>query len=299
MEVRVPLQIIYKITKPAPVSDVVASLLAAEHLLQQTPAILETLFPALHIERLEVSVSEISESSLKELLSLAVAMSLQEHLAHDVPAAITQLTGVEIPPTYDSIISLTFCLILFYAVDHFFGQISKGGFSKQIKANLDSLVAELSAATGESEPRIRGIVEAKLKPRIRIVAHSALQFFVPSKRFENAPILIGSRHIDRETVSEVPSDAQIAEADIPEMVQHHENVPIELHAQDIDRARVGWAAVIPKIAPNRVRMELGPMISPDDIYTRRQIRGDVMVVLSRKSDGSYKPSAIHLLHVRK
>jgi hypothetical protein len=41
------------------------------------------------------------------------------------------------------------------------------------------------------------------------------------------------------------SDTRLLDVDDPPATEPLENVRIELHAQDLDRAKSGWAAVIP------------------------------------------------------
>jgi hypothetical protein len=196
-------------------------------------------------------------------------------------------------------VTIVFCLLLFYGVDFIYNQVSKAGFSKRLRGQFHSFAKELSAECGLSEERIHKLLEEKFgKSRARVLAHSAINFFQPSKRQNNAPILIGSNRIDKQTVAEVPSDAQIEEANVPEITKPFEDVAIELHAQDVDRAKQGWAAIISAVSPKRIRMELYPPIKPDELYTKTHIRGDVMVVYTKRSDGSYKPSIAHLMKLR-
>lgn len=77
-----------------------------------------------------------------------------------------------------------------------------------------------------------------------------------------------------------------------------EDVDIELHAQDIDRSGGGWAAVIPQISTDRLRMKLYPSIRPEVIYTRTKIRGDVVVISRATEDGTMEVYLFHLVRLR-
>lgn len=300
MEVRVPHHIIYKVEKPVLVSDFVVSLLATEQLIRDCGPILEALFPGLVVEKIEVAVGEIAEGSLSELIFATLFLSFQKTLESDVPAAIESLTGASIPAGYDSIVSLAFCLILFYGVDAIYTQVNKGVFSRKLRRQLNDVTKEISRETGLSEEKIFSIFEDKFgKSRLRLVMQMAVDFFAISKRSDNAPIIIQNRFLDRGFVSEVPSSAQIEEAEISQLVQQFENVTVEIHAQDIDRAKTGWAAVVPNVSPKRMKMELYPPIQPQDLYTRSKIKGDVAVVFDKRRDGSYQPTTIHLMSIRK
>jgi hypothetical protein len=299
MEIRVPHQIVYEVTEPVPVSDLVASLLATERLLQDTGPLLQEFFPGLGVQKIAVSVGEISEGSLKEMLFVALFIAFQRDLERDVPAAIGGLTGAPVPGGYESIVTIIFCLLIFYGVDFVYAQVNKGARSKHIRKQLEDVSEELARETGLAQERITQVLEAKFgKSGLRVLASAAVKFFTVSKHANNAPVSISKRTVDKETVAEVPSEAQIEEANVPEIVQQFENVEIELHAQDVDRAKTGWAAVVPQVSPKRLRMELYPPIKPEDIYTKSRIQGDVAVVLQKKSDGSYKPTTIHLMKIR-
>ncbi|HWA30053.1 MAG TPA: hypothetical protein VG867_03095 [Rhizomicrobium sp.] len=299
MEIRVPHSIIYKVEKPVPVSDFIISLLASEQLLRDCAPLLEGCFPGLTVEKVEVSIGEITEGSLKEILIGTLFLAFQPALQKDVPMAIESLTGAHVPAGYDSIVTVIFCVLLFYGVDAVYTQLNKGAFSKRLRAQLKDVTTELSRECGLSEEKIAHILESKYgKSRLRLIAHAATNFFTVSKRANNAPVMISNRNLDHEYVSEVPSDAQIEEGDVPEIVRQFENVQIEIHAQDVDRTRVGWAAIVPSVAPKRMKMELYPPIKPEDLYTKRHIRGDIAVVFEKKADGSYKPSLFHLMAIK-
>lgn len=300
MEIRIPHQVIYKITKSAPIEDVVSSLLASEQLLRESALLLEKLFPNLHVETVEISVEEISDGSLKEILIAAIVVSLQKDMEHDVPLVIEHLTGTHFPAEYNSIITLIVAALIFYGIDFVHTQMSKAALAAKVRGQFNETIKEISAESGVSEEKIGRILEERFaKGRLRILSSTAIKFFAPSKRSENAPILLGAKTISKETVQDVPSDAQIEEADVPEIVQQHQNVKIDLHAHDADRATVGWAASVANIAPNRIKLELAPHIKPAELFTKRTVKGDIAVMLRKQSDGSYKPSVLHLMNLRK
>ncbi len=299
MDIRLPHQFIYETESPVPVSDVIASLIGAEQLLRELTPLLEGLIPGLSVEKIEVSVQEINQGSLKEILTIALFVAYQNDLEKDVTALLSKLTGTPIDQHYNTLITVMFMLMAFYGLYFLYAQVNKAAFGKLIRAQLDDLVADLSAELSVPENKIRKLLETKYaKSRLRMVAHSALHFFAPSKHQQNVPVLIGDRRVDSDTVAEIPSDAQIESSEVPEIYRPMDNVQIELHAQDMDRTKQGWAAVVPEIGKKRLRMEIYPPIKPEDIYTKTSIRGDIMLVTQKKPDGSYEPSMFHLINLR-
>ena len=136
------------------------------------------------------------------------------------------------------------------------------------------------------------------KTRGRNIADAAIKFFAPSRRQANVPVSIGPRHYDFPTVAAIPTELDIAEADTAKSSEQMEGVEIELHAQDIDRPKQGWAAVIPSVSKDRLRMELYPPITPEQIYTRSRIKGDVVVIYEKQRSGDMKPRLFHLVRLR-
>jgi hypothetical protein len=67
---------------------------------------------------------------------------------------------------------------------------------------------------------------------------------------------------------------------------------------DRDRGKYGWAAHIPSLFDDRVPMKLDKTITPEALFTKRQIIGDVLIVYNLDEDGNRIPSEIHLLRIK-
>ncbi len=299
MDIRIPHQIIYEVPESSAISDIIDSLRAAEQLFFEVPGLLEELLPGLEVGGIRVHVESLTQTSpLKELFWITLAASFQPTMEHDVPPIIERLTGIHIPEHYDSIVTLVFCLVLFYGADFIYKQIAKMTDGSRIRAQLDGLVREVADQCKMDEADIRKHLEARYqKKRLSNLLHTTAQFFTPSKRQGNAPFLVGNRRFDSDTVSEFPSDAKLQDYEDEETSKPFENVEIELHAQDIDRTRQGWAGVIRQVSPDRLRMTVYPPITPEDIYTKSRINGDVIVMYRRASDGNMEPYQFHLIRL--
>lgn len=297
MEIPFSQEIIYDIKGPPTVADVIAALLAAEELFRETIPMFQAVVPGLAIEGVRVSVREVSEGSLKEVLGVAVLAAFQPDIAKEMQPITEKLFG-QGAHDYNNLLSVLLLVVLFYGADYIYTHVNKTAVSRRIRAQLDDTIKSLSREFGIPEDRVSKILEQQYqKGRLRLLGHSVIKFFSPSKRHNNAPILIGKKKIDEETVREVPGDAQIEAAEVPEIYQPFRDVQIELHAQDMDRAKQGWAAIVPQVGKKRLRMEIYPPIKPEDIYTKTKLRGDIMLVLQKKNDGSYEPSMFHLTNL--
>jgi hypothetical protein len=294
----IPQRIYYELPTRAPVADVVASLQSINALLQEIGPILEGCVAGLKIEGIEVSLEEISEGSLKEIVWATIFLTFQEDLQMEVPGIVEQLTGYHVSDKYDTVVTVAFCLLLFYGADFLYHQLKGALPSKKVKAQLDGLIADAAAEMNVPEDKLRALLKEKYaKGKIARLMQAAHGFFTPSKHQQNAPIMIGGRKIDRETVEEVPGEIRLIQR-APDTISHtFRDTAIELHAQDLDRPKQGWAAIVPEISKDRVKLEIYPPVTPDQIYTRPSVRGDVIAVYKRQSDDSYKPSALHLIRL--
>ncbi|MDE2228959.1 MAG: hypothetical protein KGL11_07965 [Alphaproteobacteria bacterium] len=299
-DVRIPHQVVYDVPEGSAISDVIESLRATEQLFFEVAPLLEQLVPGIQVGGVRVHIESLTQGSpLKEYFWVALFLTFQADLERDVPPLIGELTGIHVSPHYDSIVTVIFCLILFYGADFVYRQIVKTSAASRITAQLDGLIKDVSGHLGVDEIHIRGLLEKRYdKKRLPTLLRSAVQFFAPSKRQGNAPITIGRRRVDSDTVAEFPSDARIQDFDDQESTRIIEDVEIELHAQDLDRARQGWAGVIRQVSPNRLRMDVFAPIKTEEIFGQKRIRGDVVIVSRREPDGTMEPYMFHLIRVR-
>jgi hypothetical protein len=299
VEVRLPHRIVYETDGLVSVADVIESLQGADNLLRHLAPMLEGCVPGVTVESIGVSVQEISQQSpLKELLLTTLVITFQNDLTKEVPKLIDHLFGAHVSGQYDSIVTILFCLLLFYSVDYLYRQLPGAGAPK-IKRQLDGLVREVARECGIAEDKVRDLLQERYsKGRLKSLVHSTLGVFAPSKRQANAPLAIGNRHIDSETVASVPNDAQMLEFEEQQTTRPIENADIELHAQDIDRTKTGWAAVVKGVSDKRLRMELYPPIKPEHIYTKQRVRGDIVLLSRPNRSGEMEPYLIYLVRLR-
>jgi hypothetical protein len=190
--------------------------------------------------------------------------------------------SLHISHKYDTLVTVLFCLFLFYGADQIYQRLTKSKSHSRIKVQFDGLVAEVSRECHVTEEKIKRTLEQRYtSTRFRLLAQSVVRVFTPSKRQNNATMIIGEKRIEPRLIEEIPSDIRLLEFDEPEETEQIENVKIELHAQDVDRAKRGWAAVLPDISPHRLRMEIYPPITPEDIYTKPEVQGDIILVSRR------------------
>jgi hypothetical protein len=297
-EYRLPHEVLYEIKDSITVEDVIESLLGTQEILREMGPLLEACIPGLIVERIEISIREISESSLRELMWAAVFVSFQQDLEKEVPNLLEHLFGTKIGHEYPTITSILFLLLLFYGVDFVYRRLAKLAEGQRLRVQLDGLIREAAEHCKVSEERLRQILEERYaRGHVRSLVRAAFRVFRPSKQHGNVGMRVAGRRIEPSFVADVPSDAQMLDFADPPSTRNLEDVEIELHAQDLDRSKQGWAAVIPSFSKERMRMDLYPPIMPVDIYTRSKIRGDVIVVFRQNAKGDQEPHICHLVRL--
>jgi hypothetical protein len=295
----IPHEIYYETPEPASIQDVIESLLGIEDILKEIGPLLEVCMPGLTIESIQVSIKEISDGSLKEVVMAAIFLTFQKDLEVEVPNLIEHIFGTRVGYEYPTITSICFLLVLFYGADFVYQRINKAAIGSRIREQLDGLVTEVASECRLPETKIRKFLEDRYaKGHMRSLVRSTLRFFRPSKQQGNSAIRVGQRRIEPRVVAEFPGDAQMLEFEEPPPTRMIQDVEIELHAQDMDHTRQGWAAVIPSLSKRRVRLELYPPIRPIDIYTRQKVRGDVLVMYRHDAKGQLEPSVYHLVRLK-
>ena len=82
-EYRLPHEVYYETREPISISDVIESLLGTEAILKDMGPLLEACIPGASIERIEISVKEIAEGTLKEVVWTAIFLTFQTDLEKD------------------------------------------------------------------------------------------------------------------------------------------------------------------------------------------------------------------------
>jgi hypothetical protein len=297
MEVRFPYQIFYEVPADVPVADAIESLLGAERLLLDIGPLLERLIPELEVQ-VRVYVREVSQHSLREVLLTALFITYQKDLEKEVPDLVNKLFGADLSE-HRTITAILFMVLLYYGAEFVYKLVNKTTEHSRLRHELDGLAHEVAQKFNVTEDRVKQILEERYssRPRINLLGKAALRVFAPSKRQNNSAMAIENRRIEPRIIEEVPSDARALEMDEPPDMEPVENVRIELHAQDVDRAKTGWAAIIPEVSPNRLRMQIYPPLKPEDIYTKTEVVGDVILVSRRNESGNMEPYMFHLVRV--
>lgn len=298
MEFILPHRVVYNTDERVPVGDVIESLRGTEIAAREAMALLPELVDGLSIRKITVNVQSLSqESPLRELFLFSILVTFQDELTEEIPPMLEKLLGVEISEDHDTMVTVVTLVLLFYGAEYLFRKVASLGDTNRLKAQMDGLISELSGSTGKSEEAIRRVLAERYSgQRLARLSRAAVQFFRPSKGQNNAAVEVGHNQIPSDVVSQVPGDIAEKILEPEETSEQFQNVEVQLHAQDVDRAKSGWAAVIPSISDDRIKMRIFPPTKPEDIWTRQSIRGDVVVVY-RTVGGEMRPYECHLVRL--
>jgi len=299
MRVDLPFAVEYGTPAVVPIEEIIDSLISVRGLIEEGGANLPYFIDGISVDQVQVYVRSISqESPLKELLLVSFLLAFQKDLEKEVPEMIQQFTGAHVPEQFHTLVTIGVMVVLFYGAAYVKDVVSSLHQNSSVKKQLSSLIAELSVMTGKTEDEIRKFLDDryKAKGRAKTLASMAVAFFRPSKSQSNAPVKIGGRDIGSDVVKDVPAEYAYEEALAVETSREHRGVELELHAQDRDRDRTGWAAVPRGISDKRLKMRLVDGVSPTEIWGKNHIRGDI-VVKYKRTGVDVIPTEIHLSRI--
>jgi hypothetical protein len=265
--------------------------------------LLEALIPGLVIERAEASVRLIShESPLKQAFIVAVVAAYQKDMARDVPIIFKDLTGMEVPEQYQTILTVVVMMIAAYGISKAIERLFPTRKTDKIDENFRNLTIVagdlIQVPPSEVEATIRGRLadknQAKLGKAIR-------NFFAPTIGKEGSTIFGGGSEISSPALAQIPnfSTAEAeSEGDATESAFEN-NQRIIIHAMDRDRGKLGWAGHIPALFEERVPMKLDKTIDPEALFTKTEVMGDVLIQYDIGDDGKKTPAEFHLLRIGK
>src|SRR5690242_12209015 len=117
MDTLLPHQVQYDVPGHVPVSVIAESLVANGSLAIEAAYLLEALIPGMVVERAEVSVRRVShESPLQQAFVVAIVAAFQPDMVRDVPLIFKDLTGVDVPDRYHTILTVVVMMIAIYGI---------------------------------------------------------------------------------------------------------------------------------------------------------------------------------------
>jgi hypothetical protein len=298
--VELPFKVEYSTPGNVPIEEVIDSLISIRTFLEETGPNLSTLVPGLSIDDVNIKVRSIThESPLRELFFLTLFVSFQDDLNKSVPEAIEFLIKQDVPDKFHGLITIITMMLIFYGAGYVKDVVGGLSADSAVKRQLNALIAEIAVRTGNSEEKVRELLDKRYKPgnRMRELASAAVKFFKPSKSQGNAEIEIAGRRISSDLIADVPAEYAYKEAEKSEISRSFSDVDLDIYAQDREKDKSGWAAVPQGIGNKRLKMKLLDGVTPDQLWNKDKVIGDIVVKYNRVGIDLI-PAEIHLIRVR-
>lgn len=285
----------YLTDEPVSVEDVAHSLLANAALIRSTPGIIEAILPGVEAKIIEVRVQQIEIGSLREIVWGVVYLGIKDDLEALVPGFWEKATGLNIPAEADAIVTGA-TVILAYYVAEFVSRKYFNPETSKIRAQMNLLIQELSEKYRVPEAQIRKALNDRYNVSwLRSLTPSIIPFYWPSKGRKAHPIKVGQYKIEADTVAEIPRRANKRDLPPPKPLPYY-HVDVEVVAEDL-HSPDNWAAVVKTILPERKRLRLNFPIKPEEVYTHRYLKGDILAIMELEADGQLTPREYHLTRI--
>ena len=225
-------------------------------------------------------------------------MAFQDELNAEIPPMLEDLLRVDIPDSYDSIVTVVTMIVLFYGAAFLKDAAVKLAEDGALRRQVNNLIKQLAERTGKSPDEIRKALDAKYASPgpVKRLAKAVHGFFLPSQREGGVPIHFDRERVEPEVIKEIPYAEEFDQKEDFERYESHSGVTLEIHAQDRDKNNTGWAAVPKGISDHRLKMRIIEPVTANDLWTKDTVTGDITVVMKLTANG-YVPVEIHLTRI--
>lgn len=298
VKIELPHSIEYTMEEGLSLVEIAETLLANQVLVDRVPEVLEEIFPGLSIDSVKISLEQAETGSLHEEFIVYLYTEYQEHLEDGTIKIVEKLMGTEVPPEFRTLVSIIVILIVLYGASKLYnlyrkkdGNIPNHQPSIQGDYNTALTIVTKNLVISESDldSAISRVVDNGNK---RNLWTAIRRFIVPAKKNGGTAIRAhGEQVISADSVREFPIDTEEDSPMVPLT-----GVRIRILALDRQKHKTGWAANFPdgEIDRPRIRMDLFPTISLDDLSRAEIIKGDVFVEYDPEKE---TPKTIHLVKV--
>lgn len=304
MEIRFQHVLRYTNKNDIPIHEIAASLIATEELSTLLPPILESLFPGLSVQKVELN-----------LLSSAVAGSRQDdYVGHllcqfqeSVEGVIDQMgkkTGVQVLQDNSKILSYVVIALILFGGLFLYGKIFPGEKATHIEGDYNTIINLTAEEAGISSEAVKAAIEKALTDREKArLGRNAIDITGPAKRERDATIQSGidqSVELSRETINQFPGKSDLVEEAEPSETMR--GIRVNIRRLDKDERHVGWIGEVNiREFTGRVRLVLVPGINPEQLKLlsdKGPIYVDGEVFFRKGRDGDLRPYVIHVYNVQ-
>lgn len=298
--IELPHIITYQTVTHVDVEIVARSLLANAELAKESVALLDRLCKGATFQVTSTRVNALTNSSpLKEYLVLALFVTYQEELESTVLPLLESLLRIDIPERNAAIVTVLTMLVAANVIEQTIQRIFPGKDTRALQAVLSQKIDVAADLLTLPREELDAIIKDRTdNPFPKRLVEAALGFFAPAMQDGGVVILgIGGHEISEDAVREVPTGLDFL-ADEDKRSYPLDDVVVDIHRSDRDSVDSGWRGIVKDVSDKKIRLQLSPMIDPEDLYGKKLIRADVVVIEEKQIDGRFYPAVVHVMTLR-
>lgn len=298
MEIAVSQQIYYSNKELVPIKEVAESLLALEAVIRHSPDVLEALFPGTAIQTLEVFIKEPRSDSIWEDIVVKFVFGDQSKLDAFIDDCRSRI-GMERLVNNPKIFSAVILVLILMGAAYYLGKDASATPEQKaaIEANNNTIINIGAEMLGMTPEGFRLEIEGAIKDKPKL-AKDAVRLVKPAKRDPEASITFNDTpelQITPESVRAMPR--YVSEPEEEPYIEDYPAIQMELRATDLDSTKRGWAVALPEFGNQRVRLQLDPTVSPEEVFARRNFEGRATVMFASDKGGGRVPKLVFLREI--
>lgn len=284
----------YTFDEPVLVADLITSLKAYETLTSSyLPAILNNLFDV-KIQKIQVAVSEIERGSFLEKLIFNLFFK-DEAAFNAFCLKIRKFLGTENQDgniNMSRIIMLAMTALLGVGAGYLLFK-SPQEMRQDVTNNVITVINADDSIAIDGEHLVQVVKEVTGSSKQK-TADNVAKVYTPAIKNKGS-ITLGAddtriEPVAQKNVATLPKEVDLRNTPLTE---DFTDIDVQIRAADRDK-NTGWYAVIDRVVPSRVRLELPEDIDLNKLANNATIRADVTVEYDLKQNGSRKPKKIIL-----
>lgn len=300
MELVVTQQIYYSNKELVPIKEIAESLLALDGVIRQSPEVLEALFPGTKINGVDVFIKELRSDSIWEDVVVKFAFGSQKKFDQFI-GNIRERVGMDNIVNNPQLFSAIILTLILSGGAYYLGKDQSENPEQRatIEANNNTIINIGAGMMEMSAEEFRLLIDGAIKDKAKL-AKDAIRVVKPAKLDPEASITFNDSadlQITAESVRAMPR--YVSEPEEEEFIEDFSAIEMELRATDLDSTKRGWAVVVPELADRRVRLQLDPTVSPEELYQRRKFSGNATIIFGLDKESKRVPKLVFLREIIK
>lgn len=277
--------LVYDIKQLVPAEELATALLAFERIVQRVPRILYAIQRTPQPKRTEVFVESIEEGSLIERFIVKFFFRSEAELDRYIEKwrKALKLDKGNNAAILRHVVVAAIAGALMLGVYGAISGCAKNASDVPHVEVKDNVIIQLGASELSLKPEeFIAIVDKAITRRSSLPA-DAVDVVKPAKTGGGSIKLNDEVLLTSDLVARMPNEAPPTKT---EDVVYHEKVDLYIRATDLDNSDKGWAALVPDISDDRIRLELSPAIRAERLYGQRKIVANINAVYSEDAKGT-------------